>query len=81
MGDWRTSRLDAEGFRRLSLAMGIVGDPPLVVLDDPWVLSETLREIAAARARGAAVLVASQRPAGLAPALGRRIVLADGVAR
>ena len=81
VGDWRTSRLDAEGFRRLSLAMGIVGDPPIVVLDDPWVLSETLREIAAARARGAAVLVAAQRPAGLAPALGRRIVLADGVVR
>ncbi len=81
VGDWRTSRLDAEGFRRLSLAMGIVGDPALVVLDDPWVLSETMREIAAARARGAAVLVASQRPAGLAPALGRRIVLMDGVAR
>lgn len=81
VGDWRTSRLDAEGFRRLSLAMAIVGDPQLVVLDDPWVLSETLREIASARARGAAVLVAAERPAGLAPALGRRLVLADGVAR
>ncbi len=81
VGDWRTSRLDAEGFRRLSLALAIAGDPPLVVLDDPWVLSETLREIASARARGAAVLVAAQRPGGLAPALGRRIVLADGVAR
>ena len=81
VGDWRTSRLDAEGARRLSLAMAIVGDPPLVVLDDPWVLSETLREIAAARRRGAAVLAAATRPAGLAPALGRRIVLVDGVAR
>lgn len=81
VGDWRTSRLDAEGFRRLSLALAIAGDPPLVVLDDPWVLSETLREIASARARGAAVLVAAQRPGGLGPALGRRIVLADGVAR
>jgi hypothetical protein len=58
-----------------------VGDPPLVVLDDPWVFTDTLREIAAARARGAAVLAAAQRPAGLGPALGRRIVLVDGVAR
>jgi ABC-2 type transport system ATP-binding protein len=76
--DWRTSRLDAEGFRRLSLALGIVGDPDLVVLDDPWVLADTLREIAVARARGAAVLVAAERPAGLGPALGRRLVLAEG---
>ena len=81
VGDWRTSRLDAEGFRRLSLALAIAGDPDLVVLDDPWVLADTLREIAAARARGAAVLVAAQRPGGLGPALGRRLVLVDGVAR
>lgn len=81
VGDWRTSRLDAEGARRLSLALAIVGDPPLVVLDDPWVFSDTLREIGAARARGGAVLAAAQRPAGLAPALGRRIVLVDGVVR
>ncbi len=79
--DWRTSRLDAEGFRRLSLALAIAGDPDLVVLDDPWVFADTLREIAAARARGAAVLVAAVRPAGLGPALGRRIVLADGAPR
>lgn len=81
VGDWRTSRLDAEGWRRLSLALAIIGDPTLVILDDPWTFADTLREIAAARTRGAAVLVAAQRPAGLAPALGRRIVLADGVAR
>lgn len=81
VGSWRTGRLDAEGWRRLSLALAIAGDPPLVVMDDPWVLTDTLREIAAARARGAAVLVAARRPAGLAPALGRRLALADGVAR
>lgn len=78
VGDWRTVRLDAEGFRRLSLALAIAGDPDLVVMDDPWVLAETLREVAAARARGAAVLVATQRPAGIGPALGRRITLIDG---
>lgn len=81
VGDWRTGRLDAEGFRRLSLALGIAGDPDLVVLDDPWVLADTLREIRTARGRGAAVLVAAERPAGLAPALGRRIVLAEGTPR
>lgn len=79
---WRTARLDAEGWRRLSLAMGVAGDPELVVLDDPWLFPETLREIGAARARGAAVLAASSRPGGLAWALGGRIDLgADGVAR
>jgi len=78
---WRTARLDVEGHRRLSLALAIAGDPALVVLDDPWVLGDTLREIAAARARGAAVLVAARRPGGLGPALGRRIALLDGVAR
>ena len=58
---WRTARLDAEGWRRLSLAMAVAGDPELVVLDDPWLFPETFREIAAARARGAAVLAASSR--------------------
>jgi ABC-type multidrug transport system ATPase subunit len=78
---WRTGRLDAEGWRRLSLALAVAGDPPLVVLDDPWVLSDTLREIARARDRGAAVLAASSRPAGLGPALGGRLDMADGAPR
>jgi ABC-2 type transport system ATP-binding protein len=70
--------LDAEGARRLSLALAIAGDPDLVVLDDPWALRDTFAEIARARARGAGVLVASSEPGGIAPALGRRITLADG---
>jgi ABC-type multidrug transport system ATPase subunit len=78
---WRTRRLDAEGWRRLSLALAIADDPPLIVLDDPWVLSDVLREIGRARERGAAVLAASSRPAGLAPALGRRLDMADGAPR
>jgi ABC-type multidrug transport system ATPase subunit len=78
VADYRTRRLDEEGFRRLSLAVAVVGDPDLVVLDDPWVIPETLDEIRAARARGAAVLVAARNPGGLAPALGGRIVLIDG---
>ena len=76
---WRTSRLDAEGWRRLSLAVAVAGDPDLVLLDDPWVLRETIAAIQAARARGAAVVVAARRPAGLAPLLGRRIALREGV--
>lgn len=75
---YRTRRLDAEGFRRLSLAMAIVGDPAVVILDDPWVLPETLAEIAAARARGAAVLAAARAPGGLGPALGARLALTGG---
>lgn len=75
---YRTRRLDAEGFRRLSLAVAIAGDPDLVLLDDPWVLPETLDEIRDARARGAAVIAASRAPGGLAPALGGRMVLVDG---
>jgi ABC-2 type transport system ATP-binding protein len=78
---WHTRRLDAEGWRRLSLALAIAGDPPLVVLDDPWVLADSMREIGRARARGAAVLAASSRPGGLAPALGRRLDMADGAPR
>lgn len=78
VADYRTERLDEEGFRRLSLCLGIAGDPDLVVLDDPWLMPETLDEIRAARGRGAAVLVAGREPAGLAPALGGRLVLVDG---
>jgi ABC-type multidrug transport system ATPase subunit len=79
VADWRTSRLDAVGFRRLSLSLAVAGDPALVMLDDPWVLPETIDAIRAARARGAAVVVAARRPAGLAPLLGRRIALREGV--
>lgn len=78
VADYRTRRLDTEGFRRLSLAMAVAGDPDLVVMDDPWVMPETLDEIAGARRRGAAVLVASRNPGGLAPALGGRLALIDG---
>ena len=81
VGEWRTSRLDAEGYRRLSLALAVMGDPGLMILDDPWAFSDTLREIRAARERGAAVLVAATRPGGIAPALGRRITLYDGAPR
>jgi ABC-type multidrug transport system ATPase subunit len=78
---WRTSRLDAEGVRRLSLALAIAGDPDLVLLDDPWTLSDTLHEIARARGRGAAVLATATAPAGLAPALGGRVDMVDGEIR
>ena len=72
------SYVDTVGFRRLSLARAGAGYPDLVVMDDPWVLPETLDEIAAARRRGAAVIVASRNAGGLAPALGGRLPLIDG---
>lgn len=81
VADLPTSRLDEEGFRRLSLALAIIGEPDLIVLDNPWVLPETLDEIARARGRGAAVLAAGRNPGGLAPALGGRLVLIDGMPR
>lgn len=78
VADRRTRRLDLEGLRRLSLAIAIVGDPAVLVLDDPWPAPETFAEIRTARARGAAVLAGARHPAGLAPALGRRMQLRDG---
>lgn len=77
----RTERLDEEGFRRLSLAVAVACDPDVLVLDDAVPLPETIDEVRAARARGAAVIAAAEGPAGLAHALGGRLALADGVAR
>ena len=74
----RGSALSLEETRRLSLAAAILGDPALVVLDDPWEFSETAEEIARARARGAAVIVTAREPAALVDALGRTLVLVDG---
>jgi ABC-2 type transport system ATP-binding protein len=69
---------DAEEARRVAFACAIAGDPDLIVLDDPWEFPETMTEIERARARGAAVLVATDEPAGFAALLGRSLVLVDG---
>jgi ABC-type multidrug transport system ATPase subunit len=74
----RGAALGPEGARRLSLAAAVLGDPDLLVLDDPWEFPETLDAIAAARARGAAVIATTREPASLADALGRTLTLVDG---
>lgn len=75
----RTERLDVEDARRLGLALAIAATPRLLVLDDPWEFPETMRQIADARARGAAVLVATDEPAGFPTAVGPVVSLtADG---
>lgn len=72
-------RLGLEEGRRLSLAVALAGDPDLVLLDDPWESPETAEAITRARARGAAVVVASAEPGSLAELLGGRLRLVDGV--
>jgi len=74
----RGSALSLEETRRLSLAAAILGDPELLVLDDPWEFAETAEEIARARARGAAAIATAREPAALVDALGRTLVLVDG---
>jgi ABC-2 type transport system ATP-binding protein len=70
--------LDIEELRRLALACAIVGEPDLIVLDDPWEFPETVEEIARARDRGAAVLAATHDPGGLPALLGTTLTLVDG---
>ena len=65
--------LDVEEVRRVAFACAIAGDPELIVLDDPWEFPETIAEIERARARGAAVLVATDEPGGFAVLLGGTI--------
>jgi ABC-type multidrug transport system ATPase subunit len=74
-GARRTEGLDVEEARRLGLALAIAGAPLLLVLDDPWEFPETMRQIADARARGGAVLVATDEPAGFPAAVGPVVAL------
>jgi len=74
----RGTGLGPEEARRLSLAAAILGDPELLVLDDPWEFPDTVAEIARARARGAAVIVTTREPAAFSEALGRTLTLVDG---
>lgn len=70
--------LDIEDARRVALACAIAGDPDLLLLDDPFEFVETHDELARARARGAAVIVATHDPGGFAPLLGRTVTLPGG---
>jgi len=77
-GDRRTvRRLDLEDVRRLSLACALAGDPQALVLDDPWEFPETVEALGAARARGAAVLVATPDPGGFPALLGATLTLTE----
>lgn len=70
--------LDLEDARRVALACAICADPDLLLLDDPFEFAETHAEIARARARGAAVIVASHDPGGFPALLGRTVTLPGG---
>jgi ABC-type multidrug transport system ATPase subunit len=78
-GDRRSARaLEIDEIRRTALACALAADPQILILDDPWEFVETENEIARARARGAAVVVATHDPGGFPRMLGRTFMLADG---
>lgn len=76
--DARVESLEIEDVRRTSLACALIGEPDLLVLDDPWEFVETEAAIRRAMARGAAVLAASADPGGLPALLGATLHLAEG---
>jgi ABC-type branched-subunit amino acid transport system ATPase component len=76
--DTRVESLEVEDVRRTSLACALIGEPDLLVLDDPWEFPETTAAIRRAMARGAAVLAASKDPGGLPALLGASMHLVDG---
>lgn len=76
--DRRVESLEIEDVRRTSFACALIGEPDLLVLDDPWEFPETVAEIRAAMARGAGVLAASSDPGGLPGLLGASIHLSEG---
>ncbi|MFN8122670.1 MAG: ATP-binding cassette domain-containing protein [Thermoleophilia bacterium] len=77
--DRRIDRLEVEDVRRLSLACAVVGDPEVLVLDDPWEFPETVEILSAAAARGATILVATPDPGGFPALLGPVVTLEAGV--
>jgi len=70
-------RLDLGDVRRASLACAIVGDPDVLVLDDPWEFAETEALIREALAGGRTVVAASPDPGGLPALLGARFDLPE----
>lgn len=76
--DARVESLEMEDVRRICMACATIGEPDLLVLDDPWEFPETTAAIRSAMDRGAAVLAASSDPGGLPALLGASIHLVDG---
>jgi ABC-2 type transport system ATP-binding protein len=74
----RVEALEIEDVRRTSLACALIGEPDLLVLDDPWEFPETHAAVRRAMARGAAVLAASSDPGDLPGLLGASIRLSGG---
>lgn len=78
-GDRRLiTSLELGDIRRVSLACALVGDPAVLVLDDPWEFPETVAIITAALADRRTVIAASPDPGGLPALLGAHLELGDG---
>lgn len=78
-GDRRLiTSLELGDVRRASLACALVGDPPILVLDDPWEFPETVAVLTAALADGRTVVAASPDPGGLPALLGAHLDLGNG---
>jgi ABC-2 type transport system ATP-binding protein len=78
-GDRRViTTLELGEVRRISLACAIVGNPRVLILDDPWEFAETVEVVRAALAAQASVIVATPDAGGFPKLLGRTLVLADG---
>jgi ABC-2 type transport system ATP-binding protein len=71
-------RLDPEEMRRLTLALARIGNPDILVLDDPWEMPETLETVVSARERGAAVILASAEPGSMARLADATLRLVEG---
>lgn len=74
----RVGTLELGDVRRLALACALVGDPDVLVLDDPWEYPETVDALGAARARGATVVVATPDPGGFPDIVGPLVTLSGG---
>ncbi|MDH3725423.1 MAG: ATP-binding cassette domain-containing protein [Thermoleophilia bacterium] len=77
-GARRLAQLDLEHARRASLACAAVGEPQLLLLDDPWESPETLAVLDAARDRGAGAILATAVPGGFPRFVDATLELSDG---
>ncbi len=74
------TRLELGDVRRASLACASVGNPDVLVLDDPWEYPETVEVIRTALGAGRVVVVATPDPGGFPDILGARLDLTVEVA-